>query len=234
MMGHDYARNEVLRSLRARTSTGQAISNFLAIVRQVLDSPSTIPDEGEATTARRKYKATITAVAEFCLLIEPDSESAFNALSHFMQLSTVLDDLERGTVHPIVAPRNLSHRAPDRNDIWELRGTVVAALEFLRAAGRPQKEAMKVICSHKSIGRLCNAKRGSKKADLYSSVLSWRKSLANETVECFGAKVIVTHAQRECRAGHSREDFESMAQQWLDNAAKAASRVIVEKPARSK
>jgi hypothetical protein len=61
-------------------------------------------------------------------------------------LMHALDDLDRGVVHPALAPRNVTHRKPTRWDIAEFKGRCLVASDALHhRGGLSRKEADRTI-----------------------------------------------------------------------------------------
>jgi hypothetical protein len=92
----------------------------------------------------------------------------------FGQLSAIFCGLSHGIRHPILNARKFGNRPPDRSDIWLIRARAVSGMEFLRRSGeRPLTKAASTAASEApGLKRLLEDK-----ANLASSLVSWRKTL---------------------------------------------------------
>lgn len=127
----------------------------LALLHVQLENALFLARPDLAPRHRWRYEAAITAIVRFL------NEHAVPAhiLGEFLELALALIDLDRGVVHPMLAPAKVSHRRPIRSDVWRARAHVVVAAECLIASGMRKSDTCRHIAKELLAARLTLANK---------------------------------------------------------------------------
>jgi hypothetical protein len=145
-------------------------------------------------------------------------------------LSTALDDLQRGIVHPMLMPKKPSGRLADRSDIWRVRVKAGCGVECLMRGGLSRHQAAQRAA--KQFPALKNLLRTG--TTLKTALLRWRDAVMRGPLN----DVVARGAAREFRdflkrGGHQldREKFTALGEKYLKSASdRAATRLFASAP----
>ena len=113
------------------------LAKLLNELREIFDSK---PQMG-AAAARNRQAAALSYIAD--LLVSLGLERSH--WNEMMQLVNALNDLNDGTVAPLLQPVFVSNRPRDTTDVWLGRTQVALAFELLRQAGHSRNSAIEFI-----------------------------------------------------------------------------------------
>jgi hypothetical protein len=98
------------------------------------------PDPDPSYT-RARYITALQSVARFL-----DRVPTLQDFAHeFVKLASALDDLNQGTVHPILRPSNVASRPPDSTETWMARAKVAFTVEILLRSKMTETEVKDLI-----------------------------------------------------------------------------------------
>jgi hypothetical protein len=143
----------------------------------------------------------------------------------FYALSAALHDLQRGIVHPMLAPKKPTGRLGDRSDIWRLRVNAGCGVECLMRGGLSRDEAAKRAA--KGFPALKNLLRTG--TTLKTALLRWRDAVMrgplNEVVARAAAQEFRDFLER---VGHrlTKEQFTASGEAYLKSACDRAATLI--------
>ena len=124
----------------------------------------------EPTKVRFAYKVALNAAADFC---EKLGAPAREVEARISALLYMLNDLDKGVVHPVLAPaKNMAGGAPqDSTFVWQARAMVARGIECLIRAGFTELEAVEIAATeYEQCDRLLR-----KGGNLSTSMARWRR-----------------------------------------------------------
>jgi len=140
----------------------------------------------------------------------------------FYALSAALNDLQRGIVHPMLAPKKPTGRLGDRSDIWRVRVNAGCGVECLMRSGVSRDEAAQRAA--KWFPALKNLLRTG--TTLKTALLRWRDAVMRGPLN----DVVARGAAQEFRdflkrVGHqlTREQFTALGEEYLKSASDRAA-----------
>lgn len=175
-------------------------------------------------TQQARYTVAIIRVAELLTAVG-EKEIA----NRFYVLAEALNDLVEGIPHPLFkveTPTNKRGRKPDTSAIWRIRSNVCIAIEFMKAGGMTEDDAIaQVSKAHKAA--LVNLLRPN--TEIKSSIKTWLKSFANDEVRNEVALSSYKHGVAplsSLRLKFSGDQIRHVGEQLILDAAKWASSIV--------
>lgn len=98
----------------------------------------------EPSYTRARYIMALQSIAVFLQQVP-----TFQNFGHeFAKLASALDDLNQGTVHPILKPSNVANRPPDSTEVWMSRAKVAFAVELLLRSKMTEAKVKHLVDKH--------------------------------------------------------------------------------------
>jgi len=167
---------------------------------------------------RGRYVLALAIVGKFLRTTGARKDIA----DQFYALSAALNDLQRGIVHLMLAPKKPTGRLGDRSDIWRVRVNAGCGVECLMRGGLSRNEAAKRAA--RGFPALKNLLRTG--TPLKTALLRWRDAVMrgplNEVVARAAAQEFRNFLER---VGHelTREQFTAIGETYLKSACDSAA-----------
>ena len=125
---------------------------------------------------RTRYVLALNAVARFL-----DGIKGFERYADkFVELATVLSDLDNGTQAPLLSPKHVDNRAPESSQKWIGRAHAALSLEALRHTGQSRSTAAATIAAdHRGLEALATKKPKS----LKTALIWWHSEFAGSRIK---------------------------------------------------
>jgi hypothetical protein len=149
---------------------------------------------------RPRIVDALISVAVFCKRVQ---DLAIYS-DQFNELASVFADLDHGTIHPILSPRNRGNRPPEPTDLWCARARVAVAVALLIESGRTIRAAAGFVATEFP-GLKVLQQAGTRRKELSASVTHWHNEFAKgkiqntEAREMYDTVVLTLRSQIETK-----------------------------------
>jgi hypothetical protein len=195
-------------------STGNltsAVVELIAGLREAFDYTGE-PDKEPAET-RARFSIALKKIGLFL----EDVPTIHDFAKEFLTLATALDDLNQGTVHPLLQPSKVTNRPPDSTEIWMARAKTALAVEILLRTGMTRTQVIDAIDKFfPAIIRF--AKRGGKAgraAMLWHTMFLGRKVKNRIAQKVFDQKLAESAAREDAPLAIRRDTAMQMLRQLV-------------------
>jgi hypothetical protein len=142
----------------------------------------------------------------------------------FFELASAIEDLNVGTVHPLLKRERADHRRADPSQVWRARAHTVLGLEALLRSGLNRDEAIAKIASHcPNVADLARVRRDRFKLDVI--VFGWRREFKANRVKNFEANEVFAEGIKRIDLLKSAHRHRAFALRQFAEAARS-SRVL--------
>jgi hypothetical protein len=164
----------------ANPSALQAISMLHELLEQIFAAPGPTDLATFDATKIKRYRLSCAAHVIGNFLKQTGGQP--EVYKPICELGAALYDLDRGALHPALERDAVGHRPADRTDIWCARARAVLGFECLQATMTAPDVTRKVAKDFPGLQRLCGFKQHSGANKLSSSLVQWRRSLKEPTL----------------------------------------------------
>lgn len=174
-------------------------------------------------TQQARYTVAIIRVAELLTAVG-EREIA----NKFYALAEALNDLVEGIPHPLFkveVSTGKRGRRPDTSAIWRIRSSVCIGIEFMKAGGMVEDDAIAQVSKAHKVA-LTNLLRTN--TEIKSSIKTWLKSFANDEVRNEVALSSYKHGVAplsSLRMKFTGEQIRHVGERLISDAAKWASSI---------